>query len=125
MKAKDLDEILGVTARLAIVATLATLPPAGGIQRWTFMAIRRETELADGNLHVQTQKLVTAGYLSSARVEHGKRTVTCFELTDIGRRALRKFVSQIQDALEGGSGFADLSSDRPPSRPKDNGSQVW
>jgi len=125
MKVKDLSEMLGAPARLAIVATVATLPPARGIRRWTFMALKQETGLADGNLHVQTQKLIVAGYLSSIRIEQGKRVVTCFELTKSGRQAFRRFVSQLQDALEGGSGFSDLSGERPVKDSQANSSQVW
>lgn len=125
VKVKDLDDMLGVPARLAIVATLATLPPVGEIRRWTFMALKDATQLADGNLHVQTRKLVAAGYLDSSKAEQGRRMVTCFELTKLGRRTLRQFVSQLQDALEGGSGFSDLSSERQVPAKNANSSQVW
>ena len=125
MKALDLDDLLGTPARLALVATLATLPPAREGRRWTFTALRRETGLADGNLHVQTGKLVAAGYVHRHRIRQGNRDVTCFDLTERGRRALRVFIGQLRDALEGGSGFSDLSADAPaPPRTK-NDAQVW
>ena len=53
--------MLGVPARLAIIAT------AAGGERWTFTALGRETGLADGNLHVQTRKLTAAGFLAVER----------------------------------------------------------
>ena len=58
MKVLDIDEMLGVPARLAIIAT------AAGGERWTFTALGRETGLADGNLHVQTRKLSAARLLA-------------------------------------------------------------
>jgi len=125
MKVSDLDDNLGISARLAIVATVATLPASRGVHRWTFTALRQETGLADGNLHVQTRKLTAAGYLLSQRIQQGNRLVTCFQLTDKGRRALRVFIGSLRDALEGGSGFSDLSVDRPMSSEGADDSQVW
>ena len=125
MKASDLDEMLTAPARLAIVATTATLPAQCGVRRWTFTALRRETGLADGNLHVQAQKLTEAGYLHRHQVRQGNRQVTCFDLSDQGRRALRVLIGRLRDALEGGSGFSDLSADRRAPKPREDGSQVW
>ena len=93
MHVSDLDELLGAPARLAVLATLADG------ERWTFRALRDETGLADGNLHVQTGKLVEAGYVSSAKVQQGNRTVTSFELTPVGRRALREHVQRLEQLV--------------------------
>jgi len=125
MKAKDLNEMFAAPARLAIVATVATLPAFDGTRRWTFTALGRETGLADGNLHVQTRKLTAAGYLHSHRIRQGNRLVTCFDLTDTGRRALRVFIGRLRDALEGGSGFSDVSADKPISPRAADKSRVW
>lgn len=116
MKVQDIDEMLGVPARLAIIATVA------GGERWTFTALRSETGLADGNLHVQTQKLTLAGYLAREKERQGNRTVTCFELTERGRQALGNHLRRLSRAVAGDGRFArgDLSgkSDRDKS-------QVW
>ena len=125
MKASDLDELLGTPARLTIIATVATLPTSRRGKRWTFTALRAATGLADGNLHVQTRKLTVAGYLHSHRIRQGNRQVTCFDLTDKGRRALRVFIGLLRDALEGGSGFSDLSADRPAILKGQDDSRVW
>ena len=125
MKAMDLDELLGTPARLAIVATAATLPASRGESRWTFSALGRETGLADGNLHVQTRKLAEAGYLHRHRIRQGNREVTCFDLTDKGRAALRVLVGQLRDALEGGSGFSDIGAERLRQPQPEDDSQVW
>jgi len=110
--------MLGAPARLAIIAT------AAGGERWTFTALRSETGLADGNLHVQTRKLTAAGYLARDRQPQGNRTVTCFELTERGRQAFQSYLRRLNRALAGDGRFArgDLSEKRGPGRDK---SQVW
>ncbi len=125
MKVIDLDEMLGTPARLAIMATVASLPSSRGVCRWTFTSLRQETGLADGNLHVQTQKLVAADYLHSHRVKDGNRLVTCFGLTEQGRGALKTMIHRLREALASGPGFSDLneSKSRIPRRSDD--SQVW
>lgn len=105
MKSSDVDDHLGVPARLAIVATLAQG------QRLTFTGLREQTGLADGNLHVQTRKLLAAGYLTGERVRIGGpesrgRPVTRFELTERGRLAFVELIRRLREAAEGpfGSG---------------------
>ncbi len=117
MKVHDLDDLLGAPARLAIVATVADG------ERWTFTALRGETGLADGNLHVQTRKLTAAGYLAREREQRGNRTVTCFELTEKGRQAFQSHIRRLNRALGGDGRFGrgDLSEN---SRGQDK-SQVW
>jgi DNA-binding MarR family transcriptional regulator len=118
MKVMDIDDILGVPARLAIIAT------AAGGERWTFTELRTETGLADGNLHVQTRKLTVAGYLAKDREKRGNRNVTCFELTEKGRQAFQNHIRRLSRALAGDGRFArgDLSDKIGPGRDK---SQVW
>ncbi|MBK7188681.1 MAG: hypothetical protein IPH86_08430 [bacterium] len=65
MKASDVDDHLGIPARLAIVATLALG------QRLTFTGLREQTGLADGNLHVQTRRLSWARATVGERVQQG------------------------------------------------------
>jgi len=110
--------MLGAPARLAIIATVAD----GA--RWTFTALRSETGLADGNLHVQTRKLTSAGYLAREREQQGNRTVTCFELTERGRMAFREYLRRLDRALAGDGRFArgDLSGKSGLGRDK---SRVW
>ena len=100
MKFSDVDEMLGTPARLAILATVARPPAGEDRNRWTFMALRRETSLADGNLHVQTRKLVEAGYLARESSRQGGRTVTRFELTAAGRDALQTLIARLRAAVE-------------------------
>ena len=121
MKARDMDEMLGTTARLAIVLTLAE----DGEQ--TFTALRQQTGLADGNLHVQTRKLRDAGYLEARKVTSGKRQVTAFRLTDHGRKQLGDLARRLTRAA--GFSVGEYSgSSRPARTPRRTGSddsQVW
>ena len=125
MKVSRLDEMLGAPARLVIVATVANLPPMRGVGCWTFTALREETGLADGNLYVQTQKLIVADYLRSYQVKRGNRRVTGFELTDKGRAALQDLVGLLRDALAGKTGLNDLAAEKPRQYPRIDGSKVW
>ena len=108
--------MLGTPARLAILVTTADG------DRWTFTALRDETGLADGNLHVQTRKLTAAGFLSRDQVRQGNRTVTCFELTERGRRALEVHLQVLKEAL--GERSRIPSPRRESGKHKDT-SQVW
>ncbi len=118
MKARELDEMLGAPARLAIVATLARG------QRLSFTALRRETGLADGNLHVQTRKLSAAGYLLAEKDREGARTVTRFELTEKGRLMFLEHVRRLQEAAEGPFGAGRGKAEPGPVAEGDR-SRVW
>lgn len=119
MKTSELDETLGIPARLAIVATLA------GGQRLTFTALGEQTGIADGNLHVQTRKLIDAGYLTAERVKQGARAATRFELTERGRLSFLEHVRRLREAAEGpfGSNRAATTESGPAGR--DDRSRVW
>jgi len=118
MKVSDLDDTLGIPARLAIVATLAQG------QRLAFTALGSETGIADGNLHVQTRKLIEAGYLTSERVKEEGRPFTRFEITDRGRRALRDHVQRLIEATN-----APISPRKPKveakPRHRSDPARVW
>ena len=121
MNARQIDELLGTPARLAIVASLAVC------ESLAFTDLGRETGLADGNLHVQTRKLLQAGYITGSKGRRGNRQVTCFALTDLGRERFRSHVRQLAAAggitTVGGGG----SQGRPRLRraPDRDDSQVW
>ncbi len=125
MKAQDMDELLGTNARLAIVLTLADHKP------WTFTALRNETGLADGNLHVQARKLVAAGYLEAEKVQQGNRLVTAFRLSSHGWDQLRNQGRQLGRALGLTGSDLNMRSVGDGGIPSSNkharkdGSQVW
>src|SRR5210317_957610 len=106
--------MISAPCRLGILATLIPGLPV------TFTEMKEATSLSDGNLHVQTRKLADVGYINISKTAKGKRTVTEFRITDLGRERLRLHVmksqaltAQIRDSkLRHGtlafSGFADV-----------------
>ncbi len=124
MKAREIDILLGTPARLAITASLA----GGGAL--TFTQLRLETGLADGNLHVQTKRLLVAGYLDAGKMQSGNRTLTSFQLTKLGREKYVAHIRMLSRVVSGAMGLPRLSgrslehSSEPDSSGKDK-SQVW
>ncbi len=118
MKLSDLDPILAAPARVAIVASLARG------QRLSFTALREETGLADGNLHVQTRKLMAAGYLIGERVPQRGRLATRFELTERGRLGFLEYVRRLREAAEGPFAAGRGATGGEGRRPTDP-ARVW
>ena len=109
------DEMISAPCRLGILATLIPGKPV------TFMEMKAATSLSDGNLHVQTRKLADVGYIDISKTAKGKRTVTEFRITDLGRGRLRLHVMKLQQILDAESS-ADSSS---PSTARADDSAVW
>ncbi len=107
--------MISAPCRLGILATLVPGLPV------TFMEMKEATSLSDGNLHVQTRKLNDVGYIDISKSNKGRRTVTEFRLTDLGRDRLRLHVMKLQQILDGESS-ADTSA--PPAGRADD-SAVW
>lgn len=102
-------------ARLAILAALVPGDPV------TFSEMKRQTGLADGNLHVQTGKLVESGLVESRKGLRGRRKVTEFRLTELGLERFRLHVRKLQAILDTEEGVIKpvLASER-----RDD-SEVW
>ena len=115
MHANQIDEILASPPRLALMGSLAD-------GRWhTFMELKRETGLADGNLHVQTNKLTEAGYVELRKLPHGRRTRTTYRVTELGGTKLRLHVQLLQSVLKRNEGTI-----RPRlARNRDDDAKVW
>ncbi|MCW8925748.1 MAG: transcriptional regulator [Xanthomonadales bacterium] len=88
------DEIISAPCRLGI---LATLVPGDSV---SFTAMKAATSLSDGNLHVQTRKLADVGYIEINKTIKGRRSVTKFRLTELGRDRLRLYVMKLQEILD-------------------------
>ena len=101
----DFDEIISAPCRLGI---LATLVPGKSI---SFTDMKTATSLSDGNLHVQSRKLAEAGYIEISKSKKGRRSVTIFSITELGRERLRLHVMKLQNILN-----ADLSPRQPEPR---------
>ncbi len=118
MKFDDLDPVLAAPARVAILATLADG------NWWLFSDMRAETRLADGNLHVQTRKLMEAGYIRGEKVTVGGRRVTRFRLAETGRQALTDHVRRLERALKQEEATGTQGSVKAAVS-RDDGGRVW
>ena len=94
----EFDDIITAPRRLGI---LATLVPGNSI---SFTEMKALTSLSDGNLHVQSHKLAKVGYIDIRKTKKGKRSVTHFSITELGRECLREHVARLQIILDTGVG---------------------
>ena len=88
------DDMISSPARLAILSTLVPGEPV------SFTNLKGATGLADGNLHVQTGKLIAAGYVEARKARRGARRVTEFLLTELGLERFRRHVRRLQTILD-------------------------
>ena len=109
------DQMISAPCRLGILATLVPGLPV------TFTEMKEATSLSDGNLHVQTRKLSDVGYIDINKTSKGRRTVTEFRITDLGRERLRLHVMKLQQILDAES--TGEESARRPGRTDD--AAVW
>ena len=110
------DEMISAPCRLGILATLVPGVPV------SFTEMKAATSLSDGNLHVQTRKLAEVGYIEINKTMQGKRTVTKFRITELGRERLRLHVTKLQQILDTETHVTRRPAPRPV-RPDD--SAVW
>jgi DNA-binding PadR family transcriptional regulator len=113
------DEMISSPGRLGILATLVPGEPV------SFSQMKSTTSLSDGNLHVQTRKLADAGYIDISKKMKGRRSVTEFRITGLGRERFQLYVMKLQKILD-----ADAGARRPAKRPaqraaRTDDSAVW
>jgi DNA-binding transcriptional ArsR family regulator len=94
----DLDPLLHERARLAIVSML------GAVDSLTFTELRANLEMTDGNLSVHLTKLEQKGYVSIDKHFVGRRPQTTCRLTRDGRRALTRYLDQLEAIVKQGRG---------------------
>jgi DNA-binding PadR family transcriptional regulator len=87
--------------------------------------MKAAASLSDGNLHVQTRKLADVGYIEIRKIKKGRRSVTEFRITELGRERFQLHVMKLQRALDADVGArpAGKSPARRSARPDD--SAVW
>lgn len=88
----DIERLISDRTRLGIVSALAVNPAL------SFAELKGLLATSDGNLSVHARKLEDAGYLSCTKSFDGRVPRTEYRLTASGRRALEKFLGQM-DAL--------------------------
>lgn len=90
---KDLNPLLHSQLRLAIMSVLMNCEEA------SFVYIKEQTQATAGNLSVQLDKLVTAGYITVEKKFQGKKPLTLCSMTDAGKTAFEEYVNALRDYL--------------------------
>ena len=109
------DKMISAPCRLGILATLIPGEPV------SFSALKAATSLSDGNLHAQTRKLHEAGYIEINKIMKGRRSLTEFRISEMGRERLQLHIMKLQKILD-----ADTRPKRPVQRSKrPDDSAVW
>ncbi len=91
-----IDDLLHEPARLRLLAFLAV------VKRTDFTYLLKLTGMSRGNLSVQMSKLGDAELVDIEKSFAGNRPRTIYQLTEVGRKALRAYkknMSVILDAL--------------------------
>lgn len=86
----DLDQVIHVRVRLAIVSALAVSPMLA------FNDLKRALRITDGNLSVHARRLEEAGYVECRKSFDGRVPRTEFRLTAAGRRALQRYLDHME-----------------------------
>ena len=90
---KELDPLLHSQLRLAVISILMNVDEAD------FVYLKEKTESTAGNLSVQLDKLVNAGYITADKGFVGKKTRTVCRITEQGRKAFEEYVEALKDYL--------------------------
>ena len=91
---RELDPLLHSQLRLAVMSILMSVESAD------FVYLREQTDSTAGNLSVQLDKLVAAGYIEVEKSFAGKRPKTTCRVTDLGRQAFEAYVEAIRSYLK-------------------------
>jgi DNA-binding HxlR family transcriptional regulator len=89
----ELDRTIHERLRLGIISALAINDSL------SFNDLRRLLKTTDGNLSVHARKLEEARYITCRKFFEGRVPRTEYCLTAAGRRALEKYVSQIEELI--------------------------
>ena len=92
---KELDPLLHSQLRLAVMSILLN------VEKADFNYIKEKTESTAGNLSVQLDKLVKAGYISKTTDGSGVKPRTICKMTDRGRNAMTKYVEALKTYFAG------------------------
>ena len=91
---KELNPLLHSQLRLAIMSILMHCEEA------SFVYIKEQTQATAGNLSVQLDKLVSAGYITVEKKFQGKKPLTLCSITDTGKKAFEEYVNALRDYLK-------------------------
>lgn len=88
--APQLDRLVHERVRLGIVSALAVNDSL------TFSDLKKVLNTTDGNLSVHARKLEEAGYIACTKSFEGRMPKTEFRLTHPGRRALERYLNEME-----------------------------
>ncbi|MBQ1634662.1 MAG: transcriptional regulator [Bacteroidaceae bacterium] len=91
---QPLDPLLHSELRLAIMSLLISSDEA------EFPYIKEQTGATAGNLSVQIDKLLAAGYIEVEKTFKGKRPCTLCRISPQGRQAFVQYVEALKSYLE-------------------------
>ena len=91
---KELNPLLHSQLRLAIMSILMNCEQA------SFVYIKEQTQATAGNLSVQLDKLVAAGYVTVEKKFQGKKPLTTCSVTESGRQAFEEYVNTLREYLK-------------------------
>ncbi len=93
--APQLDQVIHERLRLGMVSALAVN------ETLSFGDLKRVLNTTDGNLSVHARKLEDAGYVSCNKFFQGRTPRTEYSLTAMGRKALEKYLEQMEGIIRG------------------------
>lgn len=93
--APQLDQVIHERLRLGIVSALAVNDTL------SFADLKRLLNSSDGNLSVHARKLEDAGYVECNKSFQGRIPRTEYSLTATGRKALEKYLEQMESIIRG------------------------
>lgn len=88
-----LDPILHSELRLAVMSILI------GVDHADFTYLKKQTGATSGNLSVQIDKLMTAGYITVEKGFKGKMPHTTCKITPVGQEAFESYVKALKDYI--------------------------
>jgi len=92
--APGLDPLIHERMRLGIVSALAVN------DKLSFNELKALLNTTDGNLSVHARKLEEGGYLACSKYFEGRTPRTDFRLTAAGRRALEKYLDEMEGLIK-------------------------
>ena len=89
-----LDRLIHERMRLGIVSSLAAN------RSLTFNELKKLLKTTDGNLSVHARKLEEANYIACTKSFQGRMPKTEYRLTEVGRRALEKYLNHMEALIQ-------------------------
>ncbi len=89
-----LDPLIHQPTRTKVIAFLCSREEA------SFSELKGLTSVTDGNLDSHMKKLVASGYISTRKEKQGKRAITLYQLTSLGRREFKKYIENLKSMIE-------------------------